>query len=243
MRQFDFEGDQYEYRSAKPRTAGSESIREAGGDTKSLLLIMPQSTGPRGTVAFVDSLARQHEVIQYQQLRASRASRSIDMQALSTQAGALVDHLGGKAVHLVCHSTGCGIGLCLATARPEQVASLALITPWTHADPHLHALQTLRQTIARKLDDEQYERFNASLLFPPAYRRKYQDAFAELARTAAARPRDIDSFVARLDAILAFDARTHWPDVHCPTLVIGAADDQLMPVWFSEAKSGAVDAR
>jgi len=241
MRQFEFEGDQYEYQSERPATVRTESTRQTGGDTKSLLLIMPQSTGPQGTVTFVDSLARQHQVIQYQQLGASRAGRSIDMQGLGAQAGALIDHLGDKPVHLICHSTGCGIGLYLATARPDRVASLVLITPWTHADQHLQALQTLRQTIARTLDDEQYERFNASLLFPPAYRRQHQDAFTALARTAASRPRDIDSFVARLDAILAFDARQLWTDVSCPTLVIGAEDDQLMPVWFSEATADGID--
>jgi len=202
---------------------------------------MPQSRGPAGTSTFVDSLSRHNEVIQYEQLGASSGDRALKMEDLGRQAEALAESLGNSPLHLVCHSTGCGIGLCLAAAKPDRVASLTLITPWTHADAHLHALQRLRQTIARTLDNEQYERFNSALLFPPAYRREHERGFAELAQNAATTPRNVETFVARLDAILAFDARRLWSEVRCPTLVVGAEDDQLMPVWFSEETAGAIE--
>ena len=75
-----------------------------------------------------------------------------------------------------------------------------------------------------------YAWFNASLLFPPDHRRAHAEAFERLARNAS--PQDADGIEARLEAILAFDARPLAPGLTCPTLVATAADDQLMPPWF-----------
>ena len=142
----------------------------------------------------------------------------------------LFDALGIDRAHLFCHSTGCGIGLSLSAACPDRVAGLVLVNPWSHGDAHLTAMQRLRVAAARALDPYCYAGFNASLLFPPDYRRAHAKAFEKLARNAA--PQDADRIEDRLEAILAFDARPLAPGLTCPTLVTTAADDQLMPSWF-----------
>ena len=91
-------------------------------------------------------------------------------------------------------------------------------------------MQRLRVAAARALDPYRYAWFNASLLFPPDYRRAHAEAFETLARNAV--PQDADRIEGRLEAILAFDARTLAPGLSCPTLVVTATDDQLMPPWF-----------
>ena len=152
--------------------------------------------------------------------------------------------VGFERAHLVCHSTGCGIGQAVAAAHPEQVLSLVLTSPWTHGDDYLTTMQNLRKAAARDLDPVQYQRFNAALLFPPEFRREHATAFERMALDARGQRADAADFARRLDAILAFDARALWASIRCPTLVLSARDDQLMPSWFAaDAAAGIAGAR
>ncbi len=208
---------------------------EESGAGAALAMLLPQSAGPVGTGPFVDRLAAHFRVIRYDQRGTGRSAPAtapggMTMAGRAAELAALLDTLGIGKAHLFCHSTGCGIGLAFAASRPDRVAGLALANPWSHGDAHLTAMQHLRVAVARALDPYRYAWFNASLLFPPDYRRAHAEALERLARSAA--PQDADRIEARLGAILAFDARKLAPALACPALVATAADDQLMPPWF-----------
>ena len=68
--------------------------------------------------------------------------------------------------------------------------------------------------------------------------REVEAAFERLALEAAAQ--DADQIEARLEAILAFDARPLAPNLAGPALVATAADDQLMPAWFGTELAGLI---
>ena len=214
---------------------GGDIHYEESGSGAVLAMLLPQSAGPIGVGPFCDRLARRFRVVRYDQ-RGSGRSGSVAAPEGMTMAGRaselvrLFDALEIERAHLFCHSTGCGIGLSLAAACPDRVAGLVLANPWSHGDAHLTTMQRLRMAAARALDPYRYTWFNASLLFPPDYRRAHAEAFESLARNAA--PQDADRIEHRLEAILAFDARPLAPGLTCPTLVVTAADDQLMPLWF-----------
>ena len=53
-------------------------------------------------------------------------------------------------------------------------------------------------------------------------------------------PQDAEGIAARLNAILAFDARPFYPRIACPTLVMGARDDLIMPFWFAQDAAAAI---
>jgi aminoacrylate hydrolase len=112
------------------------------------------------------------------------------------------------------------------------------MAPWTYGDPYLTVMQQLRIAAARALGPYDYERFNASLVFPPGYRRANEAGFTRLAEKAAAP--DADRIADRLNGILAFDARPILPAIACPALVVAAIDDQLMPVWFGREMAAAI---
>lgn len=210
---------------------------EVAGAGTPLVLLLPQSKGPAGTDKLIDGLAGKHTIITCELRGTGRNDPlhgELSMASMAEDVVAVLDALDPGPVHLVCHSTGCGIGLSLAAGHADRVAALVLATPWTHADDHLHTMQTLRKAAARALDPEQYARFNAALLFPPDFRRLHAAGFARMAAEAPAKPQDADDIARRLDAILAFDARALWPAIRCPTLVVAARDDQLMPPWFAE---------
>ena len=217
------------------RTQGGDIHYEQRGGGAALAMLLPQSGGPVGVDPFIDRLAARFRVIRYDQRGTGRSApvTAPDGMTMAGRAGelaGLLDALGIERAHLFCHSTGCGIGLAFAASRPDRVAGLALANPWSHGDAHLTTMQRLRVAAARALDPYRYAWFNASLLFPPDYRRAHAGAFEALASNAA--PQDADRIEARLEAILAFDARPLAPRLARPTLIATAADDQLMPPWF-----------
>lgn len=208
-----------------------------------LVLLLPQSTGPVGITGFIADLARQHTIITYDQRGTGGSSQAPDNQSMATQSDDLIgllDALDIKSASLLCHSTGCGIGLSTVVRIPDRISSLILAAPWTHADPHLTTMQHLRIAAARALNPEQYARFNAALLYPPDYRRAHQDGFARLASDAVAKPQDADQIERRLHAILALDVRPLLADIEVRTLVMTAKDDQLMPSWFAAEAANAL---
>jgi 3-oxoadipate enol-lactonase len=160
------------------------------------------------------------------------------MAARASEVIGVLDDLGLETARLCCHSTGCGIGLTVAATYPERVAGLVLMAPWTHGDEYLTVMQNLRIAAARALGPQDYERFNASLVFPPGYRRANAAGFTRLAETAAAP--DADRIADRLNGILAFDARPILGAIACPALVVSAIDDQLMPAWFGREMAAGI---
>jgi len=211
--------------------AGAVNISRAGAGPD-LCLVLPPSTGPQGVATLCDGLAEKNHTLQYAQRGIPGGpplDSSLHVDQLADDLEALFAALEIDDAALVCHSTGCGIGISLAARYPARVTSLVLINPWSWGDPHLTTMQTLRQAAARALDAEQYARFNSALLFPHDYRRKHQAGFDALSRAAAAP--DAQSFATRLDAIMRFDARPLLEKIPCPLLVMGARDDQLMPHW------------
>ena len=210
-----------------------------------ILLMLPQSTGPQGTGELVSGLAQYFRVISYDQRGTGKSSASSGCYAIGRQAAdaiALIDAIGLDKVGLVCHSTGCGIGLAMASAAPGRVEALVLAAPWSHGDQFLSTMQNLRISAAYALDPAPYAHFNTSLLFPPAYRRRFAKEFAALAAQAIDEPHQPEVIEKRLRAILAFDARPLLNGVKCRALVTVARDDQLMPPWFAREISRAIDA-
>jgi aminoacrylate hydrolase len=226
---------------------GARIHHEIAGTGPPLVLVLPQSTGPSGHAALIEALARRHRVLTWQQRGTGRSDAAPPGQSIEALAGdlsALMQAVGFARAHLVCHSTGCGIGQALAAAHPARAASLVLAAPWTHADAHLTVMQNLRKTAAALMDPESYARFNAALLFPPQFRRAHEAGFARMAAAMRDQPQDAADIARRLDAILAFDARPLWRSIACPTLVLTARDDQLMPCWCAaETAAGIVGAR
>ena len=216
---------------------------EVTGSGDPLLVLMGQSTGPDGRGALIGGLARHYTVITHDQRgtgRSQKVPEGFPIATLAADAIGLLDHLGIAKAHLLCHSTGCGMGQVIAAHHPGRVAKLVLAAPWAYADDHLANVQALRKAAAAALPPEFYARFNALLLFPPEFRRAHAAGFARAAAQAREHPHDAAAIAARLDAILAFDARPLWPAIKCPTLVIVSRDDQIMPAWFGVDAARAI---
>ena len=224
---------------------GGDIHYERDGAGHPMIMLLPQSSGPVGTALFLDQLASDFSVIRYDQRGTGQSAPapSEDAMSMAGRAGEVVgvmDALEIERAHLCCHSTGCGIGLSVASADPDRTAGLVLINPWQYGDGHLTTMQQLRIAAARGLDPYRYAWFNASLLFPPDYRRKHEGGFEEMAEAAKSNPQDANQIAQRLNAILAYDSRPVTPSLDCPTMIATGADDQLMPAWFGRAMAETI---
>ena len=203
-----------------------------------MTMLLPQSSGPVGLTPLLDSLREQFSVILYDQRGTGKSAPIPSPEAMSITRRAdevrgLLDTLKIERSWLCCHSTGCGVGFATVAAYPDRVSGLILVSPWSYGDTHLTTMQSLRVAAARGLDPYRYAWFNASLLYPPDYRRQHASGFEEMAKDAISSPQDADAIEKRLNAIVAYDARLTAPEINCPTLLCAAEDDQLMPIWFS----------
>ncbi len=227
------------------QVAGGDIHYTSIGSGSPVVMLLPQSSGPVGIEPFIDTLADDFLVIRYDQRGTGQsapalASGVVSMAERAEEVVGLLDDLSIARAHLCCHSTGCGIGLAVASGEPERVNGLILVSPWTHADAHLTTMQQLRIAAARGLDPYHYACFNASLLFPPAYRRAHEAGFERMAEQAKSAPQDAEQISNRLNAILSYDSRPLTPAIACPTLIVTAEDDQLMPAWFGREMARSI---
>ncbi|MFM7705525.1 MAG: alpha/beta fold hydrolase, partial [Rubrivivax sp.] len=221
---------------AEAVVAGVRIHYEIEGQGPPLVLTAGQGTGPEARAAWLGGLARSHRVLSYDQRgtgRSERTRQGQSMQELSDDIVALMDHAGIERAHVVGVSTGTGKATALAARHPERVERLVLAAPWTHADASLQTLQAMRKAAARTMPPDHYVHFNALLIYPPEYRRANAARFQAPAEQALLAPQDAPGIAARLDAILAFDARPLYGVLRCPTLVVGARDDLVMPCWHA----------
>ncbi|MGB1005873.1 MAG: alpha/beta fold hydrolase [Thalassobaculaceae bacterium] len=214
---------------------------ERRGAGRPLFLIPPISRGPEGLDPFIDLLASDFQVLRHDQRGlgasppAAGQSGPVPLARRAAEAFALLDHLGVDALHVVGHSTGCGIALEMWRAAPARIESLTLAAPWGHGDAQLATMQNLRVAAARALSPSDYATYNASLLFPPWYRQRFAAGFAAMAAAAVDHPQDATAIANGLIPILNFDGRAIAGTVTCPTQIIAARDDQLMPPWHGRA--------
>jgi len=222
---------------------GAKIYYEVVGQGTPLVVTTGQGTGPQARAELIGGLARDHAVLTYDQRgtgRSERVPQGQSIEALAEDIVALMDAAGFSAAQVIGLSTGTGKATAFAARHPERVTRLVLAAPWTHGDADLQVLQNLRKAAARTMPADHYSHFNALLIYPPEFRRAQFSRFAQLAQAALAAPQDAPGTASRLDAILAFDARPLYPRIQCPTLVLGARDDLVMPVWHAEAAARAI---
>lgn len=222
---------------------GARIHYEICGQGHALVLTTGQGTGPEARAELIAGLARDHTVLTYDQRGTGRSERVAQGQPIETLAEdilGLMDAAGFARAHVVGHSTGTGMATALAARHPGRVTRLVLAAPWTHGDAYLRMIQDMRMAAARTMPPDHHAQLNAAIIYPPEYRRAHHRRFAAMAMKALDAPQDAVGIAARLNAILAFDARPLYPRIGCPTLVMAARDDQIMPGWFAEEAARAI---
>lgn len=157
----------------------------------------------------------------------------------------LLDELEISKVHLLGTSFGAEVGLLMAATRPERVRSLIAATATDRAT------EAMRREAAelRRLVAEIHEGGDRGVLHDRLVEGVYSAAYVESHREdLAARRRQIarlpDIWFEGLEGILActeaLDLRSCLSAIRCPTLVVIAAGDRVMPAERSRAMAAAI---
>ena len=221
----------------------AEIFFDVTGHGSPVVVTAGQGSGPEARAELINGLARQHTVLSYDQRGTGRSTRGHQGQSMQELAGdivALMDAAGFDRAHVIGISTGTGKATALAALHPSRVTRLVLAALWTHADPDLQRIQNLRIAAAQTLPPDHYVHLNTLLCYSTDFRRANFARFTQLAQDALAHPQDAPGIAARLNAILAFDARPFYSRIACPTLVMGARDDLIMPPWYAEEAAAAI---
>ncbi len=145
---------------------------------------------------------------------------------------ALLDREGIERVHLVGHSTGGVIAQWFAAENPKRLHSLVLGGTWLKPDRRFRDQFAFRKELLERLGGGAYRMLGDLLSYPAP------DATATKSAEMTQAERAI--IAARIDALLAFDGTALAPRIATPTLVVGAADDYIVPFSHSRAVADAI---
>lgn len=167
------------------------------------------------------------------------------LDAHVAEVAALLDHLGLAAVHVVGTSFGGQVGLLLAALHPERVLSLVAATVVDYPPPEMASageklIAAARDSVATGDGTPMF-----STVLPIVYSTGFLAAHGDelTARRQAFTRLPAEFFaggVAILQAISAMDLRPVLASITCPTLVIAAELDGLMPAERTRAVAEAI---
>ncbi|CAK7006267.1 alpha/beta fold hydrolase [Kerstersia gyiorum] len=158
----------------------------------------------------------------------TRGSAVVTVAQLAQDCLAVLDALGVGPVHAVGHSTGGCIVQEMALMQPDRLHSLFLGGTWAGPDEYMAALFSLRDEILQR-SPECYERLGLLLSYPAQWLREHPEKLAAAAQVSWT-PARVAVVRERIAALLAHDRRGQLQAVRSPCLVVGAADDQVVPL-------------
>jgi aminoacrylate hydrolase len=224
--------------SDDPTSIGPDRVRIEGPTAAPPILLVSGLGGTAGFWAPVQSrLAAHFRVASYDQPGCGICPPQdgpVTIDSLAQDAAAVSRRVfGDRPATVIGHSTGGAIAQALAATRPDLVARLVLSGTWQTADAYMAALFGYRAELLREAPDL------ASGLSILLTRDPDQIGTGDLALHPMA-PGAIAATLARIDALMAFDGTALAARIRAPALVIGAADDRIVPVARQRALHAAL---
>jgi aminoacrylate hydrolase len=215
---------------------GARLAATVDGVGRDILLV----SGLGGTSGFwtpvVSPLATEFRVTRFDQrgiAASTRGTAVCDIDRLAKDCLAVMDAVGiGRAI-FVGHSTGGAIGQAVARIAPDRLEALVLSATWLRPSRYMGALFAARRRIL-DIDPATYAATGAVLGYAPGWLEANWDVFD----AAVAKPPISDeaqrTVRERIDALLAFDGSAFAGTIACPSLVMGARDDVIVPAFLQD---------
>jgi 3-oxoadipate enol-lactonase len=158
---------------------------------------------------------------------------------------ALLDDLEIESTHVLGASYGGEISLLLAALAPERVRSLVAVTVADHADEMMASDGVhWRRLLAAAVDADSRARFYRRLVqavYSDGFHDRFGDELAERGSQMATLPENWWANLTTIfDAVATLDVRPWLGAIRCPTLIVAAGDDRLMPAERTLAVAEAV---
>jgi pimeloyl-ACP methyl ester carboxylesterase/DNA-binding winged helix-turn-helix (wHTH) protein len=187
---------------------------------------------------WIDALSAHHRLVRYDLRGCGRSDRDVDdfsLDAWVEDLELVVDSAGLDRFPLVGHSHGGPVAIAYAVRHPERVSRLVLVGAYARGrlaraesaeEREAVRLDLQAGRLAWRRDDRAYRQAFAAQFLPDEPRETW-DAFNDLQR-ATTSAEDVPRF---LDAFADLDVSALAASVRCPTLVLHARRDQLVPTW------------
>ena len=200
-----------------------------------ILLLLPKTRGPFGVTIFRELIEKKFNLLEYDDVKSEQSGIFDQLDAITFEDKALAIKKALKKwkkikYHIICHSTGCGIGTFLAKNNKNNCKSLILINPWNKTDDDFMSLQKKRIENAKKMDRISYLNTEYELLYSNNYIEKFKEEFCNFIDKQKNTYIDVTSISKRLHNILNCNIGNELCKLELPKLLINAVDDKLMKV-------------
>ena len=208
-------------------------------DKANILLLLPKTRGPFGVTKFKKLIEKKFNLLEYDDVLSDKSnifnqSKTITFKDKALAVKNALTKWGNVNFHIVCHSTGCGLGTYLAKNNEKNCKSLILISPWNKKDDDFKLLQKRRIENARTLDSISFLKSEYKLLYSPNYIEKFKKEFSNYISMQKNKKIDYSSIEKRLNIILGCNIGKELYKLELPKLLINAVDDKLMKIHHGQ---------
>jgi len=186
--------------------------------------------------------AKHRRVLTYDHLgigQSDRPSLSFSVEGMAADLVVLRDELGLEKVDMVKYSTSGCIAQIIAANFPKRVGRLICASSWLTCGWRLERFFRLRQAMLRTEGVLGYSRRGALTNYPAEWALESRQTIGAAEHRIAC-DADANILSARIDAILKFDGTPYASQIHRPTTVVCARDDQVTPLHMSTALAAAL---
>jgi pimeloyl-ACP methyl ester carboxylesterase len=208
-------------------------------DKANILLLLPKTRGPFGVTKFKKLIEKKFNLLEYDDVLSDKLNIFNQSETITFKDKALavknaLTKWGNVNFHIVCHSTGCGLGTFLAKNNEKNCKSIILISPWNKKDDDFKLLQKRRIENARTLDSISFLKSEYKLLYSPNYIEKFKIEFSNYISMQKNKKIDYSSIEKRLKIILDCNIGKELYKLELPKLLINAVDDKLMKIHHGQ---------
>ncbi|HEX8064075.1 MAG TPA: pyrimidine utilization protein D [Allosphingosinicella sp.] len=181
------------------------------------------------------ALSRDYRVLVYDHRGTGRSGslsgEPVSIAAMAADIVGLMAELRISRPYFLGHAIGGLIGLELG----EAVAKRVVVNGWPRLDPHTERCFDVRLELLRSSGPEAYVQAQPIFLYPAGWSSMNSGMLDIEAEHQLERFPPVETMERRIAAARAFEVR---PGPPCPTLLVAAADDVLVPAHCSELLAG-----
>lgn len=166
------------------------------------------------------------------------------IEEMADDAIALLDHLGIEKTVVFGLSMGGTIAQHIVLGHPERVSALILGITWARPLDFMRRQNNLARLIVENVGAESFHEIGILRMFTPRFFEVAGEVMDQMVRSLLADTgpgaASSDVLLAQLEALDKHDVLAQLGDIDCPTLVLGAKMDMMVPGFASEEIAAAI---
>ena len=165
--------------------------------------------------------------------KSTRGASKISTDTLAEDGWRILDKIGEGRPVLVGHSMGGAIVQAMQKQRPDHAAGLVISGSWAGPNRFMSALFRMRLDLLEK-SPQAYASCVILLAYPADWLNDNWDVYESASRQVPESAQARLIMRERTEALLAHDLRRDLRDMKVPALVVGSADDQVVPSFLQD---------